>query len=78
MRISFKNGDGTGFSESLTVAAGTNVSALFRAQMGDVKPDNYVIRLTRNGVRVHPEAGDVLQEGDRVTVLPSKLQGAQQ
>ena len=71
MRILFINNDGGGFADHIDVAAGTTVRALFEQRVGG-KPDAYLIRINRQ-----PAASDQpLQEGDRVTFTPVKIEGA--
>ena len=72
MRILFINNDGSGFADYLTIAEGTSVGKFFATQLHDGRPEDYLIRVNRQ-----PVARDqVLQEGDRVTMTPTKIQGA--
>ncbi len=72
MKIMFiSNGDG-GFANHLDVPEGTTVGQFFRQQMPDRKPEDFLIRVNRQ-----PVAQDTaLQEDDRVTVTPTKIEGA--
>jgi sulfur carrier protein ThiS len=71
MRILFINNDGGGFADYIEVPAGTTVRALFEQRIGG-KPENYLIRVNRQ-----PTAADqVLQEADRISITPSKIEGA--
>ena len=66
------NNDGGGFADYVDVAAGTTVAQLFEQQIGSAKPENYLIRVNRQ-----PVSNDyVLQEGDRVSFTPTKIEGA--
>ena len=72
MRIMFINNDGGGFADHLELAGGTTVSQLFGSQLPERRPEDYLIRVNRQ-----PVPGDhVLQEGDRVTMTPVKIEGA--
>ena len=72
MRILYINNDGGGFADYVEAAAGTTVEKFFTQQVPDRKADDYLIRVTRQ-----PVARDtVLQEGDRVTMTPTKIEGA--
>ena len=72
MRILYINNDGGGFADYVEVAAGTTVEKFFTQQVPDRKADDYLIRVNRQ-----PVACDtVLQEGDRVTMTPTKIEGA--
>jgi sulfur carrier protein ThiS len=71
-KILFINNDGAGFAEYLDVEPGTTVEALFARQMAGRQAADYLIRVNRQ-----PVARDhVLQEGDRVSMTPTKIQGA--
>jgi sulfur carrier protein ThiS len=72
MKILFVNNDGGGFADYIDIPHGTSVQELFDRQMGQAKPDNYLIRVNRQPV---PRA-QVLTEGDRVTFTPTKIEGA--
>jgi hypothetical protein len=54
------------------VAAGTTVATLFAEQLPHGKPQDYLIRVNRQ-----PTASNyVLLEGDRVSITPTKIEGA--
>lgn len=73
MRIFFINNDGRGFADDLEIDHGTTVQQLFEREMGrHSKPDNYLIRVNR----LPCSKSQVLQEGDRVSVTPNKIQVA--
>jgi hypothetical protein len=71
MKVMFINADGSGFADSIEIAEGTTALALFTASVPNAKPENYKIRV--NGAPTTKDA--VLQEGDRVSVTPTKIQG---
>ncbi|MEX2389235.1 MAG: MoaD/ThiS family protein [Phycisphaeraceae bacterium] len=72
MRIMFINNDGGGFADHLELAEGATVAQLFERQLPGRKAEDYLIRVNRQPVpRDH-----VLQEGDRVTMTPVKIEGA--
>ena len=71
MRILFINHDGGGFADHLEIAEGLTVQQLFD-QKAKGRPQDYLIRVNRQ-----PAARDaVLQEGDRVSFTPIKIEGA--
>ena len=72
MRILYINNDGGGFADHIELAAGTTVDQLFRERLPSSKPHDYLIRVNRQSVT----AGQVLQEGDRVSFTPVKIEGA--
>lgn len=72
MKILFVNNDGGGYAGYLDLPHGTNVGELFEQKMRGAKAENYLIRVNRL-----PAAKDqVLVEGDRVTMTPTKIEGA--
>jgi sulfur carrier protein ThiS len=72
MTIFYINNDGAGFADRLEIADGTTVASLFASQIPHGSPQDYLIRVNRQ-----PAAADqVLQEGDRVSLTPVKIEGA--
>ncbi len=72
MRILFINNEGGGFADYVDVAEGTTVETLFGKELPDRKPEDFLIRVNRQ-----PVAQDyVLRDGDRVTMTPTKIEGA--
>ena len=71
MRVLFINNDGGGFADHIEIAAGTTVADLFRQRMTGSAED-YLIRVNRQSV----SADQVLQEGDRISMSPTKIAGA--
>jgi sulfur carrier protein ThiS len=66
------NNDGAGFADHIEAAEGTTVQALFAERVPHGRPQDYLIRVNRQ-----PAAADqVLQEGDRVSFTPVKIEGA--
>ena len=73
MRIFFINNDGGGFADHIEVEAGTTTLQLFERELGrHAKPEDYLICVNRQ-----PASRDqVLQEEDRVSMTPCKIQVA--
>jgi hypothetical protein len=72
MKILYLNNDGAGFADYVEVAAGATVQAFFAERVPHGSPADYLIRVNRQ-----PAAADqVLQEGDRVSLTPTKIEGA--
>lgn len=72
MRLLVINNDGGGFADYLDVEQGLSVADLFRRQVSHGKPCDYLIRVNRQ-----PTPPDqLLQEGDRVSFTPTKIEGA--
>ena len=73
MKIFFINNDGGGFADDIEIEGGTTVEQLFARELGrHAKPQDYLIRANRQPC----SRNQVLQEGDRVSVTPSKIQVA--
>ena len=71
VRILVIQNDGAGFADYVEVAAGTCVQQLFAERIPHGRPQDYLIRVNRQ-----PVASDqVLQEGDRVSITPTKIEG---
>ena len=72
MRILLINNDGAGFADHVQVPEGTTVQNLFAQTVPKGKPQDYLIRVNRQPVA----ADQVLQEDDRVSFTPVKIEGA--
>jgi hypothetical protein len=72
MKILYINNDGGGFADRIEIADGTTVQSLFTQRLPNSPPENYLIRVNRQ-----PASNDqLLQEGDRVSITPVKIEGA--
>jgi hypothetical protein len=72
MKVLFINNEGGGFADHIEVEPNTSIRDLFKARMKANHPEDYLIRVNRL-----PVAADyVLQEGDRVSFTPTKIEGA--
>ena len=72
MRILFINNDGSGFADYVEIEANTSVDKFFAQRMSGRDSADYLIRVNRQ-----PVARDyVLQDGDRVSITPTQIQGA--
>ena len=72
MKILFINNEGGGFADYVQVPEGTSVQAFFSQQLPNRKAEDYLIRVNRQPV----SRDQVLQDGDRVTMTPVKIEGA--
>ncbi len=73
MRILWINNDGGGFADYIEVAEGTTVEKFFGERLPNRDAADYLIRVNRQPVpRDH-----VIQPGDRVSMTPTKIEGAQ-
>jgi hypothetical protein len=72
MKVLYINNDGGGFADYVEVPEGTTVQAFFGQQVPTGKPQDYLIRVNRMPV----SAGQVLEDRDRVSFTPVKIEGA--
>jgi len=72
MRLLYINNDGSGFADYVNSPEGTTVEQFFNEQMPGRKATDFLIRVNRQPV----PKDYVLQEGDRITITPTKIEGA--
>lgn len=72
MRILLINNDGAGFADHIDVADGMTVATLFAERIPYGTPADFLIRVNR----LPAAANQVLQEGDRVSITATKIEGA--
>ncbi len=72
MQILFINNNGSGFADYIQVQANMTILKFFDRQMPNDAPEDYLIRVNRQPV----PRDYVLQENDRVTITPLKIEGA--
>lgn len=74
MQLLYINNTGGGFADYINVEPNTTISQFLERHlpMAGSKPEDFLIRVNRQ-----PVARDyVLQEGDRVSATPTKIEGA--
>ena len=72
MRILFVNNDGGGFADYVNVDENTTVEKFFKQKLPNENAADYLIRVNRQ-----PTPRDyVLKDGDRITITPTKIEGA--
>ncbi len=72
MKVLFINNEGGGFADFVDVTDGTTVEKFFAQRLPNRETEDVLIRVNRQ-----PVARDyVLQENDRVTMTPVKIEGA--
>lgn len=72
--VTFLNQSGNGLAEKAIVQEGTTVVGFLASQ--GVRLDQNQIRLSRDGESYTPTANEQLEEGDRLTAVPSEIKGA--
>ena len=72
MRVMVLNNDGGGFADYVDINHGTTVRELFQRQVTQGDPSDYLIRVNRQ----HAASGQILCDGDRVSITPTKIHGA--
>ncbi len=72
MRIMYINNFGGGFADHIEIEEGTTVSKLFAQKIPDGRPEDYLIRVNR----LPASRDQILKEGDRITITPTKIEGA--
>jgi len=72
MKVLWINNDLGGFADYVPISENTTVEKFFNQQLSGRPAEDYLIRVNRQ-----PVARDyVLQNGDRVTATPTKVDGA--
>ena len=72
MRIMYINNAGGGFANYMDVEENTSIEKLFKQKMPHEESHDYLIRVNRQPV----PKDYVLKENDRVTITPTKIEGA--
>ena len=72
MKVLFINNAGGGFADPIELEEGTTIQEFFDEHMSDQRASAFLIRVNRQPVAI----GYVLQDGDRVTITPTKIEGA--
>ena len=72
IKVLYVNNDGGGFADYVELAQGTSVEKFFSQQQPDRQACDYLIRVNRQPV----PRDYILQDGDRITMTPVKIEGA--
>ncbi len=72
MRILFINNHGGGFADYIEIDQNTTVEKLFSKKMPDCTSADYLIRVNRQPV----PKDYLLQKDDRISITPTKIEGA--
>jgi hypothetical protein len=72
MKLLFVNNDGGGFADYVEAESGITVDKFFGQKLPGRRPEDYLIRVNRQPV----PRDYILQEGDRISMTPTKVEGA--
>jgi hypothetical protein len=72
MKLFFINNEGGGFADTIEVDTSLTVQKLFEQRLPNRKPNDFLIRVNR----LPAPSEQLLQEGDRVSITPLKIEGA--
>jgi hypothetical protein len=72
MKVLYLNNSGGGFADYIDIADGTSVEKFFSQKMPGASEADYLIRVNRQPVA----RNQILQENDRVSITPTKIEGA--
>ena len=72
MQILMINNDGGGFADHMDISEGTTIAQLFADKLPSRTTADYLIRVNRQPI----PREYILQDGDRVTITPTKIEGA--
>lgn len=71
MQITFVNNDGGGATQTVNAPENMTVEDFIRQHMGHFSSGRHQVRVNRENA----EMGDVLENGDHVAVMPTKVGG---
>ena len=72
MRILLINNDGGGFNDRIQLEEGTTVESVVANHSNGRRANDFMVRVNREVVPM----GYVLKDGDRLTMTPTKIEGA--
>jgi hypothetical protein len=72
MKVYLIDNQGSGFADQIEVASGTTVGEFVQQRLRGGDPADHLIRVNR----LPTTAEQVLQDGDRVSITPTRIEGA--
>jgi hypothetical protein len=75
INVTMVTNGGAGLPTKIPVIEGTTLEKFLEVSF-DGDPDNFTIRVRANGTSVQAHRDYILQDGDRVSLAPSKIDGA--
>ena len=74
IEVTLVTNDGAGLPCRVPVVEGTTLEKFLEVSFDD-NPDEFTIRVRANGMSVEAHSDYVLQDGDRVSLAPAKVDG---
>jgi len=74
IEVTLITNDGAGLPQQLQIVEGTTLENFLKVSF-DNDPDNYIIKVRTAGTSVEVHADYVLNDGDRVSLAPKKVEG---
>ncbi len=75
IKVTLVTNDGAGLPSEMSIAEGTTLEK-FLEVFFDGDPEDFTIRVRTNGASVEVHTDYTLQDGDRVSIAPIKIEGA--
>lgn len=75
IEVTLVTNDGAGLPCRIPVVAGTTLEKFLDVSF-EGNPDDFTVRIRANGTTVDAHRDYVLQDGDRVSMAPTKVDGA--
>ena len=72
MQVLYINNDGGGFADHIEIESELSLADFFEQRVQQGKSEDYLIRVNRQPV----SSNYTLQEGDRISITPTKIEGA--
>lgn len=74
IEVTLITNDGSGLPRRAPVVEGTTLEKFLEVSF-EGNPDEFTIRIRANGTSVEAHKDYVLQDGDRISLAPSKVEG---
>jgi len=75
VEVTLITNDGAGLPRRVPVVEGTTLEKFLEVSFNG-NPDQFTIRVRANGTTVEAHSDYILQDGDRVSLSPTKIDGA--
>lgn len=75
IKVTLVTNDGAGLPSETSISEGTTLEK-FLEVFFDGNPEDFTVRVRANGATVESHSDYMLQDGDRISVSPTKIEGA--